>query len=80
MKIVILAEKTIQARAYADTPIVSKNWLGKKLPKEAVLALFDGKTTEELTFKSKAGKSYKAKLQFNDEGKFQPIFSDKNKK
>lgn len=63
-----------------DAPTVPKTWSGKKLPKDAVLALFNGKPTEELTFKSKTGKSYKAKLQFNAEGKLQPIFSQKNKK
>lgn len=63
-----------------DASTVPKNWSGKKLPKEAVLALFDGKTTEELTFKSKAGKPYKAKLSFNSEGKLDMIFSDKKKK
>lgn len=37
MKIVILAEKPSQARAYADAPIVPKNWLGKKLLKKLFL-------------------------------------------
>lgn len=56
-------------------PSVPKKYAGATIPKKVVLSLMSGQKTDPLSFKSKAGKKFKAQLTYNiSENKIEMIF------